>query len=70
MNYPAASSEFIEYSDEDVRSELLLRTSAISNFTKSPFRSGFCSPVGDLAQVNGPRALPAPTRISPAPTTE
>jgi hypothetical protein len=43
MNYPTASSEFIEYSDEDGSQRAAgSRTSSDSNFTKSPFRSGFC----------------------------
>ena len=60
MNYPAASSGGdIECSDE-----------VLQSLAVGPFRSVF-APSGRLRrQVNGPRTLPAPTRISPASTTK
>jgi hypothetical protein len=58
MNYPAASSWVSNTLTKRVRSKLL---------AMNPKRFK----VGRLGgQVNGPLALPAPTRVSPAPTTE
>ena len=41
----------------------------LQSLAVGPFRSGFYSKWA-TSRVNGPQALPAPTRISPAPTTE
>ena len=72
MNYPAASRN-----GRGVRSKLLAMNRKRFKFYRilraslRPLSNRFFVLSGRLGgQVNGPRALPAPTRISPAPTTE
>jgi hypothetical protein len=78
MNYPAGQQREIEYSDEEGSQQAAGNEPQAIQISPSLARASlwalsdrFFVPSGGLrGQVNGPRALPVPTRISPAPTTE
>ena len=77
MNYPATRRSVSNPLTKRVRSKVLAMNperfkfhQILQSLPVGPFRSVFVPSERFAEQVDGSRALPAPTRISPAPTTD